>query len=340
MVVALAAIFTCPAGAQAPGPVPPPAVAPQPAPTIGPGVRAGGVSVEGLTVDQAAARVSSALGPRMRAPITVRVAGRRFRVRPRHLGFRLDAGRTARRALKADRARGPVDPRIVEIVDVPVAIIFSRKRLRRYVSGLGRRLYVAPRNASLRITVRRMVRRRSYGGRKLVEYRLRSSIGRVLRNPRARRSVTARRRRLRATVTYRGLARRYPTVVTIDRGGFRLRLFKRLRYDRSYPIAVGAAGHETPTGLFQIRTKQVNPAWHAPNRPWAGSYAGRTVPGGAPDNPLKARWLGIANGVGIHGTAEPWSIGSRASHGCIRMRVPDVIDLYPRVPVGTPTLIR
>ena len=103
---------------------------------------------------------------------------------------------------------------------------------------------------------------------------------------------------------------------------------------------MGAAGHDTPTGLFRINTKQVNPAWHAPNRPWAGSYAGRTVPGGAPDNPLRARWLGIANGDGIHGTSEPWSIGSRASHGCIRMRVPDVIDLYRRVPVGTPTLIR
>lgn len=335
---ALLALFICPATvAQVPPPVSPPTVAPPPAPTIAPGVRAGGVELDGLTVEQAAARLSSALGPRMRSAITVRVAGRRFRVRPRRLGFRLDAGRTARRALEA---RGPVDPRIDEATDVPVAVVFSRKRLRREVARLGRRLYVAPRNATLRITVRRMVRRRSYGGRKLVEYRLRSAIVRVLRDPRARRAVAARRRRLRAAVTYRGLARRYPTVLTIDRGGFRLRLFKRLRYDRSYPIAVGAAGSETPRGLFRIQTKQINPAWYAPNRPWAGSYAGRTVPPGAPDNPLKARWLGIANGVGIHGTAEAWSIGSRASRGCIRMRVPDVIDLYRRVPVGAPTLIR
>ena len=340
-VLALLAILAAPTAAQGPmAPMPPPTVAPPPAPTIAPGVRAGGVGVGNLTVAQATARLSAALGPRMRSPITVRVDRRRFKVRPRRLGFRLDAGRTARRALKAGRAMGGADQGLGEGVDVPVAVVFSRKRLRRYVSGLGRRVYVAPRNATLRITVRRMIRRRSYGGRKLVEYRLRSAIVRILRNPRAKRSVSTRRRRLRAAITYRGLARRYPTVVTIDRGGFRLRLFKRLRYDRSYPIAVGAAGHETPTGLFQIRTKQVNPAWHAPNRPWAGSYAGRTVPGGAPDNPLKARWLGIANGVGIHGTAEPWSIGSRASHGCIRMRVPDVIDLYPRVPVGAPTLIR
>jgi lipoprotein-anchoring transpeptidase ErfK/SrfK len=128
-------------------------------------------------------------------------------------------------------------------------------------------------------------------------------------------------------------------VLTIDRHNFKLRLFRALRLRRTYPIALGAAGYDTPAGLFRITNKQVNPAWTAPNRPWAGAYAGRTVPGGAPDNPLKARWLGIAAGVGIHGTAQEWSIGTRASHGCIRMRVAQVIDLYARVPLGTPVRI-
>jgi lipoprotein-anchoring transpeptidase ErfK/SrfK len=50
--------------------------------------------------------------------------------------------------------------------------------------------------------------------------------------------------------------------------------------------------------------------------------------------------MGIVNGVGIHGTALGGSIGTRASHGCIRMHVPDVIALYRRVPIGTPVLIR
>ena len=67
---------------------------------------------------------------------------------------------------------------------------------------------------------------------------------------------------------------------------------------------------------------------------------GQSVPGGAPKNPLKARWLGVNGSVGIHGTAEEWSIGTRASHGCIRMRVSDVIDLYRRVPIGATVLIR
>src|SRR5204862_997027 len=132
----------------------------------------------------------------------------------------------------------------------------------------------------------------------------------------------------------------YPVVLTIDRGNFRLNLFKKLKRVHVYPIAVGRVGLETPAGLYNISTKAVNPAWHVPNSAWAGALAGTVIPGGAPDNPLKARWLGIANGVGIHGTAEDWSIGTRASHGCIRMHVSDVLDLYPRVPVGTTVLIK
>ena len=141
-------------------------------------------------------------------------------------------------------------------------------------------------------------------------------------------------------VTYKGLLRKYGTVLTVDRDNFTLRLFKRLKLRKRYGIAVGMAGLETPPGLYAIQDKQVDPAWHVPNSAWAGSLAGQVIPGGAPNNPLKARWLGIANGVGIHGTAEDWSIGTRASHGCIRMHVSDVVDLFPRVPVGTPVLIK
>ena len=70
-----------------------------------------------------------------------------------------------------------------------------------------------------------------------------------------------------------------------------------------------------------------------------GSLAGTVVPPG-PSNPIKARWLGIYDGVGIHGTSDDASIGTNASHGCLRMHVSDVIDLYPRVPVGTPIYIQ
>jgi lipoprotein-anchoring transpeptidase ErfK/SrfK len=81
-----------------------------------------------------------------------------------------------------------------------------------------------------------------------------------------------------------------------------------------------------------------NPSWHVPDSDWAGDLAGEVIPPG-PENPIKARWMGIYDGAGIHGTDAVNSIGTNASHGCIRMRIPDVEELYDRVKVGTPVYI-
>ena len=108
---------------------------------------------------------------------------------------------------------------------------------------------------------------------------------------------------------------------------------------RTYGVAVGQPGYPTPNGRFAIQSKQIDPVWSVPNSPWAGELEGSTVGGGSAANPLKARWLGVAGSVGIHGTGQDWSIGTRASHGCIRMHVADVKLLYRRVKVGTPVLI-
>ena len=134
------------------------------------------------------------------------------------------------------------------------------------------------------------------------------------------------------------LRRRYPSFITIDRARFTLRVYNHLRFVKSYPIAVGQQGLETPAGLYHIQDKTVNPSWQVPLSSWAGSLAGQLIPPG-PDDPIKARWMGIFNGAGIHGTDETWSIGHAVSHGCVRMTIPDVIDLYDRVQVGTPVYI-
>ena len=76
-----------------------------------------------------------------------------------------------------------------------------------------------------------------------------------------------------------------------------------------------------------------------PDSDWAGDMAGEIVPGGTPENPLKARWMGIYDGAGIHGTDDEDSLGSSASHGCIRMAVPEVKELYERVEIQTPVFI-
>ena len=112
-----------------------------------------------------------------------------------------------------------------------------------------------------------------------------------------------------------------------------------LRLVKTYPIAVGQLGYSTPSGIYHIDDRTVDPTWYVPpNATWAGSLAGHVIPPG-PENPLKARWLGFGGGRGIHGTADDSSIGSAASHGCIRMHVSDVVQLYPRVPLNTPLYI-
>ena len=192
----------------------------------------------------------------------------------------------------------------------------------------------------MRITLTQLFLRKGRRGRTINEHELAVRINRAYRDLTRRRKFRAPTKPDLPDVTTKEVRRQYRTVVTVDRSGLNLRLFKRLRHKKTYDIAIGAAGYGTPGGRFSIQSRQVNPAWHVPNSAWAGSLAGQTIPGGAWNNPLKARWLGVTGSVGIHGTAEEWSIGTRASHGCIRMRVADVIDLYPRVPLGTPVLIR
>jgi lipoprotein-anchoring transpeptidase ErfK/SrfK len=153
------------------------------------------------------------------------------------------------------------------------------------------------------------------------------------------RTVEAEVDKVQPEVTTDELAEEYPQYIVIDRAGFQLSYYESLELVKTYTIAVGQVGYDTPSGTYSIANKAVNPAWNVPNSAWAGDLAGTVVPGGAPNNPLVARWMGIIDGAGIHGTNDTGSLGSAASHGCIRMAVPDVIELYDQVPVGTPVYI-
>ena len=301
--------------------------------TIAPGVKAGGVDVGGQTVESAATTIQLALGDQFAREVEVRSAGKEFRLRPADAGFRLDAETTAKRAYYAGRDKGPGQ-------EVALVLSASLRASRAFAERVDRAVSRAPRNATLTIGLRKMHVRGSKKGRTINEVSLSRRIYATLLDPTRTRTLRARITPDRPSVTVETLRRRNGTVVTVDRRNFRLRLFKRLKLSKSYGIAIGRAGSNTPGGLFRIQSRQVNPTWYVPDSDWAGSLRGQTVPGGAPNNPLKARWLGVNGSVGIHGTAEEWSIGSRASRGCIRMRVRDVKDLYPRVPMGAPVLIR
>ena len=101
---------------------------------------------------------------------------------------------------------------------------------------------------------------------------------------------------------------------------------------KTYPIAIGRPGWETPTGNFRVRQKVRNPIWVHP-------FTGEKVPGKDPENPLAGYWLGFwtdgKNSIGFHGTPTPLSVGKAASHGCVRMYVKDVAELFEKISVGT-----
>jgi lipoprotein-anchoring transpeptidase ErfK/SrfK len=274
----------------------------------------------------------------MARTVEVRVAGRRLRAPMKSIDFAFDPMRTARRANIAARATPPA-PDGTHPVDVPLYVTWNADKLARFATKVDRRTRIRARNAKLRITLRRLIRTKARVGWSVDAAALRTAIEQTIQNPAAPRILRAARERVHPKVNFADLRRQYGTVITIEQSTFTLRLFKNLKVSKRYRVAVGLPEFPTPNGRYSITNKAVNPAWSAPDQPWAGAYRNEVVAGGSAENPLKARWLGIVGGVGIHGTDAGYSIGTRASHGCIRMHVPDVIELYPRVPTGTPVLI-
>jgi lipoprotein-anchoring transpeptidase ErfK/SrfK len=307
------------------------------------GIKVGGVSIGGLSTDQARHKLRRQLVDPLKHPITVMYQGKRYVLSPKRLQVRADLGGMVDAAESASR-EGSLPTRIWRYAtgydvyrNLPARVGYSHQALREFVAAAGKAIDEAPQNASVAPGPASLNAVPGHRGVSLERSRLRSelvdAIGSGKREP-----IRTPVKRPKPKVTTGELASRYPVFVTIDRAAFTLRLWKNLKLVKSYPIAVGMQGLETPAGTYTINDKQVNPSWYVPNAAWAGSLAGQVIPPG-PADPLKARWMGFYNGAGIHGTDDVASIGTAASHGCIRMTIPDVIALYDQVPLGTPIYI-
>jgi lipoprotein-anchoring transpeptidase ErfK/SrfK len=313
--------------------------------TIARGVTVNGVDVGGLNAGQAARRLQEALLGPLRRPVRVAYHGRRFTLRARAAAVAVDIDGSVQRALARSRAGNAFSRTWRSLrgaavhADIPAAITWSRPAVARLVARVKRSLDRPARDASVDLSAGQVAPQPAVVGRTVRGRILRRAIERALADPGPRHAVRVRMRLQRPKVTTAQLASRYPAVIVVNRSAFTLTLYKNLKLAKTYPIAVGMVGLETPAGLYHVQNKAINPAWSVPNSPWAGSLAGQVIPGGAPNNPIKARWLGIFAGAGIHGTSDDGSIGSAASHGCIRMHIADVEELYPQVPVGAPVYI-
>ena len=313
---------------------------------IADGVTVAGVDVGGMRADGARERLHALLGPALERPVRVAVAGHRYKLTSRRSHLVADVDGMVDEALDVSRDGG-LPARVWRGItgssvdsELEGRVSYSAVTVNRFVRRIKRAVNRPPQDADVTFHTASLPAVPSRTGLRLDVRRLRASVLGALDSIGSGRNVRGHVKVVQPKVTTEHLGDKYPTVVTVDRGAFTLRLFKKLKLAKTYKIAVGQVGLETPAGVYHVQNKAVNPAWHVPKRPWAGKLAGKVIPGGVPENPLKARWLGIFDGAEIHGTADIGSLGSAASHGCIRMAVPDVEQLYDEVPVGAPVYIQ
>lgn len=310
---------------------------------IAAGVSIGGIDVGGRNAAEAEQLVRRDLVQPLKHPVHVSFRGQRYTLTPEQLRVRADTDGMVEEALAASR-EGGLASRVWRYAtggevdsDVEPRIGYSQEALDGFLDGVAAKINRKPRDATVEPTPTDLTPVPEQDGVTVRAEELRDSVEAALQSPRAR-VVNAPVDKLEPEVTTDELASRYPSYITVDRDNFKLRLFENLKPAKKYTIAVGQVGYDTPSGLYHIQSKQVDPTWYVPDKKWAGKLAGEVVPPG-PDNPLKARWMGIFDGAGIHGTDDLGSLGSAASHGCIRMAVPEVKQLYGQVDPGAPVYI-
>src|SRR4051812_20325911 len=311
---------------------------------IAEGVKAGGVDLSGMHPAAAREALQRQLAAPLNKTVTVKYHGHRYRMSARRAKVSVDVNGMVDRAL-AESRKGNLISRTTRAItggkvnaSIPVAISYSRKSIDHFAAKVKTKVDQPAQDASIDFSGGQVVKVDSRTGREADEGALARRIESDLTEPTSDHKVRVPVQVTKPKVTTAELAQKYPRVIAINRGGFQLTLYEHLKVVRNYTIAVGQQGLETPAGRYNIQDKQVNPSWHVPNSAWAGDLAGRVIPPG-PQDPIKARWMGVDGGAGIHGTDDVGSLGSAASHGCIRMAIPDVEALFDKVEVGDPVFI-
>jgi lipoprotein-anchoring transpeptidase ErfK/SrfK len=290
-----------------------------PTQTVPAGVSVGGVAIGGLSAEPARAVVERAFS----RPIRVSYHDQVEAVRPEALGADLSVDTAVSAALSATPHSR---------IELPVRS--SRSKVGSVVAGLAKRYNRAAIDATV-IGATTSAPRFSpaTAGLAVARKTMRTALEQVLRD-----GIRAPLTLLTHRVAPKRTAKTFGPVIVIDRATNTLRLFRGTTLVRTFPVATGQAIYPTPSGIWRIVTKQRNPWWYPPTTSeWARGLK-PVAPG--PANPLGTRWMGLnAPGVGVHGTDAPSSIGYSASHGCVRMQVPDAEWLFERVQVGTPVVI-
>lgn len=300
-----------------------------------PGAEISGIDVAGMTHEEALAAVQSQVAPELDRTLTLTLDGRTWTTTPRDLGATSNAEEAVAQALAASdgltfgdyarmRWRGE---RLSFSTSLTVAQ--DPAGARAFVEALAADLQVPPVDAAMSYdeeaitftpeqhglavavdeTTRRLVTALNEGGQQV-------EIAAIDFAP---------------TVTLADFGQ----VLYLNQSDFLLELYEGGQLVDSWEVATGTGGFPTPTGERVVELKRYLPSWYNPAPDGWGRSMPRSI-GPGPYNPLGVRAINWSGGDAIrfHGTADEGSIGTPASHGCVRLTNDDVVDLYERVHVG------
>ncbi|HZP89694.1 MAG TPA: L,D-transpeptidase/peptidoglycan binding protein [Actinomycetota bacterium] len=305
-----------------------------------PGVSVAGVDVGNMTRDEAIRAVTARADTTLASTLTVTAAGRTWTVTPASLGTRADVEGAVDRAFAvADRMSllSRVYHRVADkavATSIDLRYTYDRTRLRTFVDQIVDEVAKPAVDASISLVDDQLVLQHARTGRELKRTAALRRLETALRHRLA--SVTLPVVSVAPSITAATLGK----TIVVDLSENMLYLYDGLKVIKQYPVATAAPGYVTPVGTWSVVNKVENPTWYNPAPDGWGAGEPLVIPPG-PGNPLGTRALYLnAPGIRIHGTYASSSIGTHASHGCIRMYISDSEELYPLVPIGTKVIIK
>ena len=300
------------------------------------GAEIAGVDVSRLQRAEAVAKVTAAVERDWDRRATVTVAGKTYTTTLRRLGIKHDVEAAVARAFETAETGNWLTRawhRLVDGTDAPREDVevtaYDPTGLTRLAARAVRDATIAPVNGGVAESGGWLTFTSSRPGRTLDAKAVVRAFEKSL--------ADGKKREVAPTVVAPATAE-VGTAVLVRTGENKLYLYKNGRIARTFGVATGSPEYPTPTGRFEVTLKRFLPTWVNPWSKWSMNEPATIGPG--PDNPLGTRALNIsAPGIRIHGTPAWNSIGYNVSHGCIRMRMPDVEALYPLVPQGAPVFI-
>lgn len=300
-----------------------------------PGVTIEGIDVSEMRRDEAVAAVQERVDAELGREILVEAGDQVWHVTPGELGTGADLEPLVDSALTLNIGYSWPERVFRRLLNRPVGHVADLRfrpdvpRIRDFVRTAAEAVAVDPSNASVDYVDGRLVLQRPEFGRELSMGEAKQAVRQAVLGGSS--LVHLPTQRVEPEVGRHDLGH----TIVVDLSDLRLTLFDGLREVKTYPVAAGSSQYPTPPGEWAIWDKRENPVWINPAPDGWGASLPAMIPGG-PSNPLGTRALYLdAPGIRIHGTSASYSIGSYASHGCIRMFMDDVEELYSIVPIGT-----